>query len=347
MMLNSDKKMIDAYYHPTTVVFLDDHQAFLNSIPLALEANVAYKPFIDPKAAINYINGRTQYQPLVEKDDSWADNHVSYHYKLNVESILNKTHDGQRFSEPSILVTDYAMPSHDYNGLDVCKAIDNPYVKKILLTGVADEQIAIEALNNKVIDYYLKKSTQNVFTQVNQLIHRYQQEYFHDMTRVIRESLKVSCPLIDDPEIVAYFFAIIEQENIVEYHLNIESKAASLDFLMVDEQGKSHRLLILNQDDLRAHRDVATDVNAPEALLDALQNQTKVPLFSSTDGFYHPDMQTNWEKYLHSSTRIDGRESYIASFISEVDINPTLTNTTRIFSFLQYLQNDTSAGSLT
>jgi hypothetical protein len=43
--MNANKKIIDVYYHPTTVVFLDDHQAFLESIPLALEDSVAYKTF--------------------------------------------------------------------------------------------------------------------------------------------------------------------------------------------------------------------------------------------------------------------------------------------------------------
>jgi len=343
MMLNFNKKMIDAYYHPTTVVFLDDHQAFLNSIPLALEANVAYQTFVDPTAAIDYINTRTQYRPLVENDKGWlSDTPYSYHYKLDVESILHKTHDGDRFSEPSILVTDYAMPGQSYNGLDVCQAINNPYVKKILLTGVADEQIAIEALNNKIIDYYLKKSDLNVFAQINRLIDRYQQEYFNDMTRVIRESLKVSCPLIDDPAIVEYFFSIIEQKNIVEYHLNTHSNSASLDFLLLDECGNTHRLLILNQDDIKAHSELAADSNAPEMLIIALEKHDKVPLFSSLDGFYHPDRQEDWQKYLHPCVQIVGQETYLASFIHAKDI-PSTFQTEQCFSFQQYLQGDLPA----
>lgn len=336
MMLNSNKKVIEAYYHPTTVVFLDDHQAFLDSIPLALEANVAYETFVNPQDAIQYINGHTQYSTLVEKDANWADSNALYHFKIDLESIQHKTDCNERFSEPSILVIDYSMPGQNQNGLDVCKAIDNPYVKKILLTGVADEQIAIEALNNKVIDYYLKKSAPEVFTQINQLINHYQQEFFRDMTRVTRESLKVSSPMIDDPALVEHFFNIIEQEKIVEYHLNIDSNAASLDFLMLDEQGRKHRLLILNKDDIRAHTELAEGSNAPIDLLDALQHQTKVPLFPSVDGFYHPDLEASWQKCLHPSIEINGEEPYQLSFIHEEDM---MTKSKHTFSFLQYLQN--------
>ncbi|SBS36695.1 Response regulator receiver domain protein [Marinomonas spartinae] len=321
-MLKHNKKKINAYYYPTTVVFLDDHQAFLDSIPLALEANVVYQAFSNPQDAVNYINSHTQYHPLMEKDVSWADDHSCYHYKLDVTSIFHQTHEDKRLYEPSVLITDYAMPGNDYNGLDVCQSIDNPYVKKILLTGVADEQVAIEALNNKLIDYYLKKSAQDILPQINELIQRYQQDYFGDMTRVIREGLKVTSPLIDDPAIEEYFFALIEQENIVEYYLCTEFSPASLDFLMINAMGKRHKLLLFTQDDIKTHRDVAADAGAPAALLTALENPSSLPLFPSLDGFYHPDLEENWQQYIYPITKIYGygEESYLAAFIQTIDI---------------------------
>ncbi|SBS38706.1 hypothetical protein MSP8887_03448 [Marinomonas spartinae] len=312
MMLKPTLKMINPYYHPTTVVFLDDHQPFLDSIPLALEANTLYQTFSDPKQAIEYINDHTQYHSLLKKDSLYDS---SYHYKFDTNSILDMTLDHQRFSEPSILITDYAMLGSDYNGLDVCQAIDNPYVKKILLTGVADEQVAIEALNNKVIDYYLKKSTQDILPQINELINRYQQAYFRDMTRVVREGLKLTSPLIDDPAIVGYFFSLIEQENIVEYHLSTEFSPASLDFIMLDKEGKNHRLLLLNQDDIKAHKDVAIDAEAPVELLKVFETLASLPLFPSFDGFYHPNLEANWKEYLYPCRKIHGENLYLATLI--------------------------------
>lgn len=340
-LMNTNKKIIDVYYHPTTVVFLDDHQAFLESIPLALEESVAYQTFSNPQKAIDYINGHTQYRPLLEKDLLWTDNNSPYHYKLDTKSILHKTLDNKRFSEPSILITDYAMPGSNYNGLDVCNAIDNPYVKKILLTGVADEQIAIEALNNKVIDYYLKKNAQDILPQVNELIQRYQQSYFSDMTRVIREGLTMNRALIDDPAIVGYFFALIKQEGIVEYHLQAESSSSSLDFLMLDEHGKGYRLVIFDSEDLENHAEVAADADAPEALLEALKQKSQAPIFPSLDGFYHPDMEPNWQNYFYPSKKIGSEKIYIAIFVDEAEIHP-MSSKKDIFSFQQYMQHGIS-----
>lgn len=342
-MLKPNQKIINAYYHPTSVVFLDDHQAFLDSVPLALEANVAYQSFVDPQKAIAYINGHTQYRPLLEQDLQLTDSGQSYHYKLDSESILHKTLDNKRFSEPSVLITDYAMPGSNYNGLDVCNAIDNPYVKKILLTGVADEQIAIEALNNKVIDYYLKKNSQDILPKINELIQQYQQDYFNDMTRVVREGLKVSSPLIDDPAVVGYFFDFIEQKNIVEYHLYTESSPASLDFLLLDEQGKRHRLLLLNKEDIKAHRDVAADAGAPDALLKTLDSLSSIPLFPSLDGFYHPDMTSDWQNHFYPSTKIHGQEDYLATFIQETAPFPKQTE--QSVSLQEYLQGNMATTS--
>ncbi|MBJ7537363.1 response regulator transcription factor [Marinomonas transparens] len=345
MMLKSNQKIINAYYHPTTVVFLDDHQAFLDSIPLALNTHVAYQAFIDPTAAIDYINGHTQYQPLLEQDFLSTNNDSSYHYKLDRKSILHKTLDHKRFSEPSVLITDYAMSGTGYNGLDVCNAIENPYVKKILLTGVADEEVAIEALNNKVIDYYLKKSTQDILPKINELIRHYQQDYFNEMTRVVREGLKASSPLIDDPAVVGYFFALIRQKNIVEYHLHTELSPASLDFFMFNEQGEKHRLLLLNKEDMKVHKEVATDAGAPEALLRVLDSSSSLPLFPTLDGFYHPNIGSDWQKYCYPSTKIHGKEPYLATFIQETNTPPQ--QGTQAASLQQYFQDNTALNSTT
>lgn len=319
-MLQPDQKKINAYFHPTTVVFLDDHQAFLDSIPLALKADTIYQSFLHPQQAIQYINDNTQHHPALEKDNQWSLNGSDYHYKFDCKSILHKTLNQQRFSEPSVLVTDYAMPGSDYNGLDVCKAINNPYIKKVLLTGVADEHIAIEALNNKVIDFYLKKNVQDVLPKINQLIEKYQQDYFNDMNRVLREGLTLQSPLVEDPAVVDYFFSLMKQKDIVEYHLHTELSPSSADFLLLDNSGKRYRLLLLTKEDIKVHKEIAIDAKAPSGLLKLLDKPTSIPLFPSMDGFYHPNIEDSWQDFFYPCVKIKGEDNYLAAFIEECNI---------------------------
>ncbi|ADZ92935.1 response regulator transcription factor [Marinomonas mediterranea] len=338
-MLKPKKKVINAYYHPTTAVFLDDHRAFLNSVPLALEDDIAYQAFSTPHNALEYINNHTCHDSLIQKNDFITDGSKAHHYTLNAAIIESKARFNERFAEPSVLITDYALSGYDLNGLEVCESIKHPNVKKVLLTGVADEQIAIEALNNKVIDYYIKKSSPDVFKLVNQLIHQYQQDYIRETTQVIHESLKLSKPLIEDPAIIEYFYSILKQHHTFEYQVLIESTASSLDFLLLDESAQVKRLLVLDPDDLAVHVEVAQDAHADDELLDELRSGNKIPFFPTADGFYHPDIKKEWENYLHPCVEIVGEKAtYLAAFIANPDDRFTSIPAAEITSFHDYLQ---------
>ena len=43
------------YFHPTTVVFVDDNQSFLDSLDLELPVGWAYRCFTDPLEAFDFL----------------------------------------------------------------------------------------------------------------------------------------------------------------------------------------------------------------------------------------------------------------------------------------------------
>ena len=144
------------YYHPCTWMFVDDQEGFLNAIELVLPDDRPYVmsagTSLGRKLVDQLIDGRL----LQEPDVTWK--------SVSGESVIRSVERGislpstfeKRFGSVSVVVCDYAMPG--VNGLQFLDSIRDPNVRKILLTGVADESTAIEAFNNGLIDRFVVKN---------------------------------------------------------------------------------------------------------------------------------------------------------------------------------------------
>ena len=64
---------------------------------------------------------------------------------LNIDTHHQQIYNSERFAQISVVITDYAMPEMD--GVDFLRQIKHSEIKRILLTGVADEKIAVKAFN--------------------------------------------------------------------------------------------------------------------------------------------------------------------------------------------------------
>jgi CheY-like chemotaxis protein len=76
-----------------------------------------------------------------------------------IHEIYKVIYNPRRYEEISTVIVDYDMPS--MKGLEFCEKLQNPYIRKILYTGVAGEGLAIEAFNKGLIDGYIRKGDPN------------------------------------------------------------------------------------------------------------------------------------------------------------------------------------------
>ncbi|MEI6806894.1 MAG: response regulator, partial [Myxococcaceae bacterium] len=144
-------------YFPANTVVLDDDAGFVDHVEVALEDEVAQiNSFTDPQKALDFVqltgmngfNHESWMQPEEEASEE-------YTVSIQVQNLRHKMQDHNRSQVTTCAIVDYQM-GHQ-NGLDWCQKIKNPLVQKILLTGVADEQVGIEALNNGWIHQYVRK----------------------------------------------------------------------------------------------------------------------------------------------------------------------------------------------
>ncbi|MGA2655678.1 MAG: response regulator, partial [Gammaproteobacteria bacterium] len=141
---------IASCYFPTQTLILDDNPRFLESMNVALSANHIVKSFKTPIDLIDYVT-QTESVPFsqhcLHRPEEAQINHRII--DVDVDAIQKEVYNPKRFFENTVLVVDYAMPS--MHGLDVCKELRHFPIKKIMLTGEADDTIAVEAFNQGLI----------------------------------------------------------------------------------------------------------------------------------------------------------------------------------------------------
>lgn len=71
------------------------------------------------------------------------------------EKVLEFFASPERLDTPLVLVTDYAMPAE--TGVSLCSRPEYSVLERVLLTGVADNAIAVSAFNAGAIDQFVQK----------------------------------------------------------------------------------------------------------------------------------------------------------------------------------------------
>ena len=300
--------------HPTTVALIDDDLDFLENLVKALE--LESKPhvrFQDSQQGIDYLNQDTYRQNFVNRIVEFEEGSVTldtlvFRDKLILQEALNP----KRFSQVSVLVVDYEMPR--MRGLEVCASLKNPFIKKIMLTGVADESIAIDAFNKGLIYQYVRKQDPDFDKKILNVIKQAQQEYFEEIFSIpmkILQERPESTALVE-PKFVTYFNEIIQKYAIEEYYL-VEPTGS---FLMVDSNQKTHSLMTLDEGLVETYLYAPEGEHLSESQIQAMEDRKLVPFYYNpfTQPRFSAGMKTI-EPYLHAPTVLKGTpETYYCAF---------------------------------
>jgi CheY-like chemotaxis protein len=309
--------LISPFHFPTSIVLVDDHSIFLEHLSLNFGQRLAYHLFNNPDHALQFLNreivGLTTDQHNLlsiysQRQDFNEKDHV---VNLKLDSIYRKVYDKNRFSHVSVVVADYNMPQMD--GLTFCNAIQNKNIKKILLTGKADETIAVKALNEKTIDFFIKKQNPQTIPILLTAVQELQKNYFETIENLLVDALAVGAyKFLKDPELSRYFGKIHQDLKIVEHYL-VNSPDR---ILMLNHKAKAYSFLVYTKSALEAQCQVAKAQDAPPALIQALESGDYVPYFYRNSGYYDPGY-TEWTQHIHSAIRINGQEPYWCAIVEE------------------------------
>lgn len=307
------ESLLPVYQHPALTVLLDDSQSFLDSIVFQLGSQMECKSFTEPLAAMAWLRQSWQRYEDARRDgsirvgyDEEGDSMERRNVSIYLDRIYHMVSDRARFRIPAVLVVDYAMP-HQMNGVDFCMAIKEVPCKKILLTGQADEQIAIDAFNRKLIDRFLKKSDAGALENLGREITLLQREFFNEQGRTLRELLaRHTYGFLSDPSVGVLVEEIKTRYRFVEHYLFPNPPG----MLLLDEVGRGTLMVIETEEGLTAQMEIAKDQQAPPELLLALSERRLVPFFSDSGGMYLDEVGENWLQYCLPAQVCLGREKY-------------------------------------
>lgn len=321
-------KSIPCFYHPTTALLVDDDADFLNSLSLALAPYCKTLQFTFPNEAETYIQ---------ENHETYADRHHKFmalnqeslselQIQISISQIHQMLNDPKRFEQIAVVVIDYDMPM--MNGLELARRLKaiTP-IKVIILTGAADQSIAVNAFNHHEIDGFILKSDPDYLDQLLALFLQLQEDYFIDTSRGIAESLyHVNHASLKDKDFIHLFHNLSAEKNIVEYYLVEESRS----FLMVDKSGQMSWLIVRSDEDMQTFYELA-EMEADATLTEALKRREKIACFSKLGN--HVEPVQDW--HIHHATQLGNQKVYYCVLSKDEGYALDLKNTMSYQEFLR------------
>lgn len=299
-------------FYPTQVILIDDNSEFLTTLSLALSRQFNVKSFTDTAMALKYINEQEREIKLSEGNDApkpEGDSEVWVKQVLTRQNI--KRFDQFKAREVSVVVADYSMPS--MNGIELCEQIQNPSIRKILLTGYATSSEAVKAFNNNTIHYYLKKNDENMLQELEETIHQLQHKYFNEISSSIKaEAIDSGTPFFADLELARYFKKSCEALEVIEYYYLTNPSR----FALKAKDNRKYLCVIYTADDIAEHLQVLEEEGGPENIYSAIESHAFIPYFPTADGYYEPGLPTP-EANIYPADAIKGKVNYYCSIIPD------------------------------
>jgi CheY-like chemotaxis protein len=304
------------YFHPTTIVLVDDNESFVQSILLEMPASIALEGFTHPEDALAFLEEPIDLAPLVDRCftmDRSRESEAVIH--LDFGPIEQEINYRQRFRRVSAVLVDYAMPSVD--GLQFCERMTAPYARRAMLTGVADEKLAVQAFNAGLIHRFIPKHRATAVEAVIAFIAELEREYFQQYLGRLQSALAIDPPgFLVDPTMALRLRRLMQQEAIVEYYLVNDPPG----FLMLRSNGSVLRLVLLDADAQRRQLAFAREHDAPPHVVRGIEQGEVVGLFrGDSPADYFGDERYPWNDKVHPASRLNAREPWIMALVRDAD----------------------------
>lgn len=158
------------FHRPGTVVFLDDDPDYLEMLALVLPRHWHLRLFLRPAECIAHL---LQEPPFWEAD-AWNQQQLIELWRegkpLIPQVLAYWARYTERYALSRVVVVDFSMPGMD--GLQALAELGDWPGARVLLTGQADEQVAVRAFNRGLIDQFIPKQTPDISRRLVEAVER-------------------------------------------------------------------------------------------------------------------------------------------------------------------------------
>ncbi len=227
--------------YATQVVLVDDDHVILEVMSKQIkDLGFGVQAFSSPSDALEWLNDRHDaplFEPWMNQDEETA-------LSANLHEIYHEISNENRHDRVSIIITDYDMP--DMDGLTFLRQVHDSSIQKILLTGIADESLAVQAFNRGEINSYIKKHDPEIYNRIEDALDIGLHQFFDRESAVFMHVIGHSLygQALKYPEFSLFFADVIKKYDVIEYYL-LDSIGS---YLLKDRQGKYHILYLFNHE---------------------------------------------------------------------------------------------------
>lgn len=297
------KQDFKAFSFKTQIVLIDDNKLFLNALDNKLSNTYQLNSFLDPYKALDCITSSYEENLIINASNFVMEVTNEDDDNLNCHAVefpkIKKLVDNSRKNNIiSVVVVDYSMPL--MNGIEFCEKIAHLPILKIMLTGHADFNIAIDAFNRGIIDRFLVKDCSDMYKVITENIYLMQNEFFEKQSYPLLNCLSANkTTLINSFEYKEHFKEIIRQLNAIEYYM-LDPLGS---YLIISEQGVHYYFVVLLDTQLDVFIDIAKNSHATSDLLTKIESKTHAPILLNDEDYKIP--VSDWNAILHSIKKMN------------------------------------------
>lgn len=156
------------YQRPNSLVFLDDDASYLETLAMVMPHDWCVRLFTHADDCILHF----QQQHALWEADVWCHQQLINNWRsgsLLIPNILEYwISNHHRYDLTQICVVDFSMPS--MTGLEFLKRLSVWPEHRVLLTGKADQIIAVDAFNDGLINKFVPKQQANIGKYLTSLL---------------------------------------------------------------------------------------------------------------------------------------------------------------------------------
>jgi CheY-like chemotaxis protein len=199
------------YHRPNAVVFLDDDAGYLDMLADVMPQSWCVRLYTHAGDCMRHLQ---QQHPDWESDVQ-AHLQITENWRAGVALVPQlleywQSHP-QRYALTNVLVVDYSMPA--MTGLDVLKALPKWPAQRVLLTGQADESMAVKAFNQRLINQFIPKQHPQIGQYLAQVVRELNTSPLWAHDSIWRNALKKEQHAILQTDAVQQGLATLVQER--------------------------------------------------------------------------------------------------------------------------------------
>ncbi|MFN7097229.1 MAG: hypothetical protein ACK4PR_06695 [Gammaproteobacteria bacterium] len=303
-------KTLPLFYYPNSWVWVDDDKTLLETMALFFGKKNTIKSFQSARTCLNFLQ---QYKSPLSHQNFLISNKQDLSYgtlqhtpvDFDITILANLANFPERYHEITVIVIDYNMPEMD--GYSLAKVIQQLPIQKILLTGKAQENEAINGFNHNLIHRFVQKGIETMKEMLSIYLKELTLQYFQQLTLPLLSYLETESKLpLTDSIFIDFFETYCEQYQIKEYYLADKNGS----FLCIDSKGKRSCLVVQTERGINKLLNICQEEGYFQGdKLAMIQNREQIPFFGIGKEGWQIDTSL-WHKHMYTPNILEGKERY-------------------------------------